>query len=735
MATILEDFEDATLNLTITGDWTRAQGNAAFGSWSLRSRTISDLESTQAVVAIPAQATSLTFYYRVSSEADFDKLHVLIDDVEVLTESGDVAWASATYNVTGKSQVTFLYTKDESFPNGSDAAWVDQIEFTVPDTGTPKAGADSGTLTETTNIAPVPEVAKASTDSGHLAEARWASEPQGGTIPPSIRSTSTAASGTATYTINKPDGLALNDIVIGIQAADRGSTAVMTDPTGGTTWQLLDSLDTNNGIIQAIRVWWKRAGSAEPGTYTFKQQGGSDGVCLLVAIKDASLTAAPKLVRSTAGTGLNITTPGITPDSNSDVELRLVAAYALGVAMTFDEPDGLTPLTRVQSRIYTVVAAAARTLESNAATSPADFVASVDEVEWRAGYTLAITPAVTGPPQAAKAASDAASLAESSAVAVLPDGEPMAADDTATLIESAAAMSDATASDMAALVEAPAVDAVPGGADQAVLGETSMLEVGWSGVDQAHVIDTAHVDVQAAGVDSGALAELADVAKTIGPITADSGTLAEAAAVAAQAMAADAGALAEMSMLEVGRQAADQAVLAETAQLGTQTAGVDSGVLAETVNVAKTIGPISADSGTLAEVATVETQLAAADAGALHEAASAAVAKEASDAATLAEQVSIGLAASDAATLAELAAVDAAIAGSDSGTLTDHASLVVPKFATDAAVLAEHAEVLNIGRAIGAVGLIRRGWAARTPRRRWAAGKPRRAWRADSPHT
>ncbi|MBT2234768.1 hypothetical protein [Nonomuraea sp. NEAU-A123] len=617
MATILEDFEDATLNLTITGNWARASDFAAVGTSSLKSADIDDDGATEAVVTVPTGATSLTFYYRVSSEATYDEFHVLIDGVEVLTQSGEIGWTPATFNVTGKSLVMFRYDKDPDVSSGLDAAWVDQITFTVPDTGTPKSSADTGTLVETANIAQVPEIAKASSDSGRLVEARWVGEPQSTNTPPSIRSTSTATSGSASYTINAPAGVAAADVLIGIQAADRGSTAPMTAPTGGTTWEPLDSLDALSelGVIQAIRVWWKRAGSAEPGMYTFKQGGGSDGVCLIVAVKDASLTAAPQIVRSTAGTGQNITTPGITPSSGSDVELRLVAAYSTGSAMTFTTPDGLTPLNRIQSRTYTVLAAAARALQSNAATAPAAFVASANTVEWRAGYTMAIAPVVTGPPQETKSASDTAAVAESSAVTVLPDGIPKAASDTGTVTEAAAATADITSWDTATLAEVAAIAAESAGVDQSSLVETSMLMVGWSGADQAVFAEIAQVDVQVATGDSGTLAESVAIAETIGPISSDHAALSEVAALTVETTAGDSGALTEVADVAVLKQASDSAQLVESVAVG--LASADSATLVESVQGEAAI--TVSDSAVIDDQAVVEAPRSATDSAVLVE--------------------------------------------------------------------------------------------------------------------
>ncbi|GAA4946058.1 hypothetical protein HD597_006760 [Nonomuraea thailandensis] len=620
MATILEDFEDATLNLTITGDWARTQDSAASGSWSLKSLDIDHLGTTEAKVAVPAQATSLTFYYRVSTEPDWDDFYVLIDGVQAFEPlSGNIPWAQATINVTGASEVVFQFTKDDSVndPLGFDAVWIDNLSFTVPDTGTPKSSTDSAALAEAASVAHVPEVAKTNSDSGRLVEARWTGEPQAAGTPPSVRSTSTGTSGSSSYNVTAPAGVVANDVLLAVQAADRGTTTNMTTPSGGSAWQPLDALDGTSGlgVIQAVRVWWKRAGSSEPTSFVFAQGSGSDGACLIVAIKDASLTAVPKIMRSTDGTGLNVTTPGITPDSGSDLEVRLVAAYALGATMTFISPAGLTPLTRVQSRTYTVLAAAARALQSNAATASANFVASVDEVEWRAGYTLAIAPAVTGPPQETKSASDTGAVVEASAVTVLPDGIPKAASDTGTLSATAAATADISSLDAAALAEAAVIASEQPSADQASLIETSMLTVGWSGADQAVFAETAQVGVQVTTGDSGTLAESVAIAETIGPISSDHALLSEFAALAVATATGDLGALTEVAEVAVLKQASDSAQIVELVALS--LASADSATLVETVQGEAAI--TAGDIAFIDDQAVIEAPRSATDAAVLVE--------------------------------------------------------------------------------------------------------------------
>lgn len=73
-------------------------------------------------------ADSISFYYKVSSETNYDKFHFFIDGTEMLVSSGDVAWTRAAYPVAaGTHTFSFTYTKDNSVSSGSDRAWVDNV--------------------------------------------------------------------------------------------------------------------------------------------------------------------------------------------------------------------------------------------------------------------------------------------------------------------------------------------------------------------------------------------------------------------------------------------------------------------------------------------------------------------------------------------------------------------------------------------------------------------------------
>lgn len=137
----VEDFEDTDLTITITDagnlPWERTNTQAHTGSWSLRSGAITNNQTSDAIVTVPVGASTLTFWYRTSSEDDGpgfegDRLLVLVDGVQVLRAQGATGWTEFTTDVTGASQVTFRYVKDNSAASGEDAVYIDDLTLTVP---------------------------------------------------------------------------------------------------------------------------------------------------------------------------------------------------------------------------------------------------------------------------------------------------------------------------------------------------------------------------------------------------------------------------------------------------------------------------------------------------------------------------------------------------------------------------------------------------------------------------
>lgn len=131
---IMEDFESGVFS----SDWSFNQAdswtivNGGRGTKCAKSMNeglaSSDYNATLTVDVLAAG--ELTFWYKVSSESNYDKLHFYMDNQEKGVWSGTVNWTQFTQAVTaGQHTFKWSYTKDTSVNSGSDCAWIDDIKF------------------------------------------------------------------------------------------------------------------------------------------------------------------------------------------------------------------------------------------------------------------------------------------------------------------------------------------------------------------------------------------------------------------------------------------------------------------------------------------------------------------------------------------------------------------------------------------------------------------------------
>jgi uncharacterized repeat protein (TIGR02543 family) len=74
--------------------------------------------------------TTLSFYWKVSSESHLDRLEFYIDGDLEATISGEVDWRQTWYSIgSGTHIVKWVYSKDISINQGNDTGWVDQVEI------------------------------------------------------------------------------------------------------------------------------------------------------------------------------------------------------------------------------------------------------------------------------------------------------------------------------------------------------------------------------------------------------------------------------------------------------------------------------------------------------------------------------------------------------------------------------------------------------------------------------
>jgi len=133
---IIEDFESGDFSSfnwihAGTADWIVQNSDIYEGSFAAQSGNIDHNQTTELSITGEVLADDvISFYYKVSSEINYDYLRFYIDGSEQASYAGEVDWTLATFNVgAGTHTFKWVYDKDGSVSNGSDCAWIDYIEF------------------------------------------------------------------------------------------------------------------------------------------------------------------------------------------------------------------------------------------------------------------------------------------------------------------------------------------------------------------------------------------------------------------------------------------------------------------------------------------------------------------------------------------------------------------------------------------------------------------------------
>lgn len=84
--------------------------------------------STLEIRVDPAGPARLTFFYRVSTEREFDGVAIALDGAEMLFVSGEQDWTRFDRNLSaGAHTLTLTFEKDRSISEGEDRVWIDDV--------------------------------------------------------------------------------------------------------------------------------------------------------------------------------------------------------------------------------------------------------------------------------------------------------------------------------------------------------------------------------------------------------------------------------------------------------------------------------------------------------------------------------------------------------------------------------------------------------------------------------
>ncbi len=115
--------------------WTRVGEGAHAGEGAARSGAAAHDQESWLDWDLSLEAPIwISFWYRVSTEAEFDALVFLIDGVEQGRWSGETAWTRVGFAIpAGRHRVSWVYQKDEGRQEGADAVWIDDVALASED--------------------------------------------------------------------------------------------------------------------------------------------------------------------------------------------------------------------------------------------------------------------------------------------------------------------------------------------------------------------------------------------------------------------------------------------------------------------------------------------------------------------------------------------------------------------------------------------------------------------------
>ena len=125
------DFSNMNWRNNSSTPWTITTQSPYEGIYCAKSGAIGNSSNTTLSITDTATiADTISFYYKVSSEENYDKLVFKIDGQTKGEWSGNIRWTRAAYPVSeGPHTYTWTYSKDYNQSSGSDCAYIDAISF------------------------------------------------------------------------------------------------------------------------------------------------------------------------------------------------------------------------------------------------------------------------------------------------------------------------------------------------------------------------------------------------------------------------------------------------------------------------------------------------------------------------------------------------------------------------------------------------------------------------------
>ncbi|MCB0805150.1 MAG: T9SS type A sorting domain-containing protein [Bacteroidales bacterium] len=245
----IEDFESGDFNaygwqFDGSADWAISSNQPYEGTYCAKSGTISNQQTSEMMVEMDVSIDGeISFFLKVSSEADYDYLRFYIDNNEQDSWSGEEGWQEASFDVTaGTHTFKWVYEKDYSVANGEDCAWIDYIIF-------PSAGGSANPLSVFATALPAAICEGESSQlnasaTGGSGNYTYSWSPATGLSDPDIQNPVATPTATITYEVTVDDGNSTitDEIMITVNpvpetpAITQSGDHLVSDAASGNQW-------------------------------------------------------------------------------------------------------------------------------------------------------------------------------------------------------------------------------------------------------------------------------------------------------------------------------------------------------------------------------------------------------------------------------------------------------------------------------------------------------------------
>ncbi len=135
---LTDDYESEIRAFPISGNYTLSSQACHSGTRSLSNVLIYDGQTTSFTITINLPAAApISFWYLCSSEGGYDRLRFYINGA-IKIDTGNSGWLKyASILPTGKSVLTFTYSKDGSASSGYDRFFIDELTVNLFDIDIP----------------------------------------------------------------------------------------------------------------------------------------------------------------------------------------------------------------------------------------------------------------------------------------------------------------------------------------------------------------------------------------------------------------------------------------------------------------------------------------------------------------------------------------------------------------------------------------------------------------------